>query len=72
VRGTHYKRHSASPEGGKTGEWEVKDAGVKGEISIEQEIGNVGAEVKVIEVTAGYRTAFSKEGLGAPLLDLKY
>jgi len=56
----------------KTGEWEVKDAGVKGEISIEQEIGNVGAEVKVIEVTAGYRTAFSKEGLGAPLLDLKY
>jgi hypothetical protein len=54
-----------------TGEWEVKDAGVKGEIAIEQEIGNVGAELKVIEVTAGYRTGITKEGLAAPLLNLK-
>lgn len=54
-----------------TGEWEVKDAGVKGEIAIEGEIGNVGAEAKVIEVTAGYRSGITKEGLAVPLLNLK-
>jgi Tfp pilus assembly protein PilF len=55
----------------ETGEWAVKDAGVKGEIAIEQEIGNVGAELKVIEITAGYRSGITKEGLAVPLLDLK-
>jgi Flp pilus assembly protein TadD len=54
-----------------TGEWEVKDAGFKGEIAIEQEIGNVGAELKVIEVTAGYRSGITKEGILVPILDLK-
>ena len=55
----------------KTGEWEVKDAGVKGEVAVEGEIGNVGAEAKVIEVTAGYRTGITKEGLIVPILGLK-
>jgi tetratricopeptide (TPR) repeat protein len=55
----------------KTGDWEVKDAGLKGEIAIEQEIGNVSSELKVIEITAGYRTGITKEGLAVPLLDIK-
>jgi len=55
----------------ETGEWEVKDAGVKGEISIEQEIGTRSSELKVIEVTAGYRSGITKEGLAAQLIDLK-
>jgi len=55
----------------KTGEWEVKDAGVKGEVAIEAEVGNVGVEAKVIEVTAGYRTVTTKEGLIVPILGLK-
>lgn len=52
-----------------TGEWEVSDAGVKGEITIEGEIGNVSGEVKVIEVTAGYRSGVNKEGFAKEILD---
>ncbi len=54
-----------------TGNWEVKDAGVKGEISIEGEIGNVSGEVKIIEVTAGYNSGVNKEGVIIPILNLK-
>ena len=53
-----------------TGKWEVKDAGIKGEISIEGEIGNVSGEVKVIEVTAGYTSGITKEGVLVPILNL--
>lgn len=53
------------------GNWIVTDAGVKGEIAIEGEIGNVSVEVKVIEVTAGYNTGVNIEGIAVPILDLK-
>lgn len=55
----------------KTGKWGVTDAGVKGEIAIEGEIGNVSGEIKVIEVTAGYNSGVNKEGVLVPLLNLK-
>ncbi len=54
-----------------TGDWGVTDAGVKGEITLEGEIGNVSGEVKVIEVTAGYNTGVNKEGIAVPILNLK-
>ncbi len=54
-----------------TGNWGVTDAGLKGEITIEGEIGNVSGEVKVIEVTAGYNSGVKKEGILVPILDLK-
>lgn len=53
-----------------TGKWEVKDAGVKGEISIEGEIGNVSGEVKVIEVSAGYSSGVTMGGVLVPILQL--
>lgn len=54
-----------------TGDWGVTDAGVKGEIAIERENGNVSVEVKVIEVTAGYNTGVNTEGIAVPILNLK-
>jgi tetratricopeptide (TPR) repeat protein len=54
-----------------TREWVVTDAGGKGEIAIEGEIGNVSGEVKVIEVTAGYTSGVNKEGILVPILNLK-
>ena len=53
-----------------TKEWGVTDAGIKGEIALEGEIGNVSGEVKVIEVTAGYRSELNAEGMLVPLLNL--
>ena len=49
--------------GSPSGKWEVKDVGVKGEISIEGEIGIVSGEVKVIEVSAGYKSGIEKKGV---------
>ena len=49
--------------GSPSGKWEVKDAGVKGEISIGGEIGVVGGEAKVIEVSAGYKSGVEKKGM---------
>lgn len=49
--------------GSPSGKWEVKDAGVKGEISIGGEIGIVGSEAKVIEVSAGYKSGIEKKGV---------
>lgn len=48
---------------GNTSILEVKDAGVKGEISIEGEIGNMAGEAKVIEVSAGYKSGVEKNGV---------
>ena len=49
--------------GSPSGKWEVKDAGVKGEVSIEGEIGIVSGEAKVIEVSAGYKSGVEKKGM---------
>ena len=49
--------------GSPSGKWEVKDAGVKGEISIGGTIGIVSGEAKVIEVSAGYKSGVEKKGV---------
>ncbi|MGZ5191456.1 MAG: hypothetical protein ACXWCZ_10580, partial [Flavisolibacter sp.] len=54
-----------------TGNWEVKDFGVKGEISIEGEIGKLSSEVKLIESTIAVNAGIKTEGIIAPLLQLK-
>ncbi len=54
-----------------TGEIEIKDTGVKGEIALGAEIGKVGAEAKVIEITVGHKTGITNEGLLVPILGLK-
>jgi tetratricopeptide (TPR) repeat protein len=57
---------------GKTnGKWEVKDFGVKGEISMEGSIGNISSEVKLIETTVAVNAGIKTEGIIAPLLPLK-
>ena len=54
-----------------TGKWEVKDFGVKGEISIEGKIGKLHSEVKLIESTVAVNAGVNVAGVIAPLLPIK-
>jgi hypothetical protein len=54
-----------------TGKWEVKDFGVKGEISMEGTIGNISSEVKLIETTMAVNAGIKIDGIIAPILPIK-
>ncbi len=54
-----------------TGKWEVKDFGVKTEVSLEGSIGNISGEIKIIELSAAVNAGFSAGGVVAPILNLR-
>ena len=53
-----------------TGKWGVKDFGIKTEGSIEGKIGNVSAEVKVLELSIAVNAGLNVGGVVAPILNL--
>ena len=53
-----------------TGKWEVKDFGVKTEVSVEGSIGKVSAEVKVLEISVAVNAGLNAGGVAAPILNL--
>lgn len=53
-----------------TGEWGVKDIGVKSEAALEGSIGNIGAEIKVLELSVAVNAGLDAGGVAAPLLNL--
>ena len=54
-----------------TGKWEVKDFGVKTEVSLEGSIGNISGEIKILELSAAVNAGVSAGGMVAPILNLK-
>ncbi len=54
-----------------TGKWEVKDFGVKTEVSLEGSIGNISGEIKIIELSAAVNAGVTAGGVVAPILNLK-
>jgi hypothetical protein len=54
-----------------TGKWEVKDFGIKSEVTLEGGIGNVTAEVKILEFSAAVNAGLEAGGISAPVLILK-
>lgn len=53
-----------------TGEWEVKDFGLKEEITLEGKLGKVSGEIKVLEFSASVNAGMELGGIYAPLLNL--
>lgn len=54
-----------------TGSVEVKDGGIKSEISVEGKVGRLSSEVKLIETTIAVNAGIKTEGIIAPILPIK-
>lgn len=53
-----------------TGEWGVKDFGMKSEAALEGSIGNIGGEIKILELSVAVNAGLDAGGVAAPLLNL--
>jgi len=54
-----------------SGKWEVNDFGVKTEVTLEGNIGNVGGEIKLVEASIAVNAGLEFGGVIAPILNLK-
>lgn len=54
-----------------TNEWEVKDFGLKSEITLEGRLGNVSSEIKILEISAAVNAGINMGGVDNPILFLK-
>jgi len=52
-----------------TGKWEVKDFGLKTELALEGNIGNVAGEIKLVELSVSANAGLETGGLAVPLFD---
>ncbi len=53
-----------------SGKWGVKDFGMKSEITLEGSIGNIGGEIKIIELSVAVNAGLDAGGVAAPLFNL--